>query len=138
MSGDRRLPLDHVGIVVPKLSEAVARWRPLLGEPDGPAEEVPGGGVRVAFLSAGAVHVELVEPTGPNSPVSKFLASRGGGIHHIAYTVPDVDAALMEVAHADGRLIDERGRPGARGRRVGFCHPSAFGGVLVEFVEERA
>lgn len=131
------LKLDHVGIAVPNLSEALDRWQPLLGPPDGPAEEVPGGGVRVVFLAAGAVHVELVEPTGPNSPISKFLATRGGGIHHLAYAVPKVDDALAGVARGGGRLLDERGRPGARGRRVGFCHPSAFGGVLVEFVEER-
>jgi len=130
------MQLDHVGIVVASLPEAIERWRPVLGEPSGPAEEVPGGGVRVAFLSAGATHIELVEPTGPESPVSKFLATRGGGIHHLAYAVTDVDAALAEVAKRGGRLLDLRGRPGARGRRVGFCHPSAFGGVLVEFVEE--
>lgn len=131
------MKLDHIGIVVASIPEALERWKRALGSPTSPPEEVPGGGVRVAFLSAGASHVELVEPTGPNSPVSKFLASRGGGLHHIAFAVPDVDAALAEVARAGGRLLDERGRPGARGRRVGFCHPSAFGGVLVEFVEDR-
>lgn len=131
------MELDHVGVVVANLPEALERWRPWLGEPEGPAEEVPGGGVRVAFLSAGSLHIELVEPTGANSPVSKFLASRGGGLHHLAYAVPDVDVALAEVARRGGRLLDEHGRPGARGRRVGFCHPSAFGGVLVEFVEVR-
>lgn len=131
------MKLDHIGIVVASIPEALERWKRALGSPTSPPEEVPGGGVRVAFLSGGASHVELVEPTGPNSPVSKFLASRGGGLHHIAFAVPDVDAALAEVARAGGRLLDERGRPGARGRRVGFCHPSAFGGVLVEFVEDR-
>ena len=131
------MKLDHLGIAVTNLAEAAERWRPLLGAPDGPAEEVPGGGVRVAFLSAGAVHIELVEPTGPSSPISKFLATRGAGIHHLAYAVPNVDTALTNVARGGGRLIDERGRQGARGRQVGFCHPSAFGGVLVEFVEER-
>ena len=131
------MKLDHIGIVVASLPEALERWKPILGAPSSPPEEVPGGGVRVAFLSAGEPHVELVEPTGPNSPVSKFLATRGGGLHHIAFAVPDVDAALQEVARTGGRLLDARGRPGARGRRVGFCHPSAFGGVLVEYVEER-
>jgi methylmalonyl-CoA epimerase len=131
------MKLDHVGIVVANLSEAIERWRPLLGAPAAPPEEVPGGGVRVAFLTAGEPHVELVEPTGPDSPVSKFLANRGGGMHHVAFAVADVDVALAEVARRGGRLLDARGRPGARGRRVGFCHPSAFGGVLVEFVEER-
>lgn len=130
------MKLDHVGIVVANLPEAIERWRPLLGSPELPPEEVPGGGVRVAFLSAGEPHVELVEPTGPDSPVSKFLANRGGGIHHLAFAVPDVDGALAEVARRGGRLLDTKGRPGARGRRIGFCHPSAFGGVLVEYVEE--
>ena len=131
------MKLDHVGIVVPNLAEAMERWRPLLGAPATPPEEVAGNGVRVAFLTAGEPHVELLEPTGPDSPVSKFLESRGGGIHHLAFAVPDVDAALADVARGGGRLIDAQGRPGARGRRVGFCHPMAFGGVLVEFVEER-
>jgi len=131
------MKLDHVGIVVANLPEAIERWRPLLGAPTSPPEEVPGGGVRVAFLTAGEPHVELVEPTGPDSPVSKFLATRGGGMHHVAFAVADVDSALAEVARRGGRLLDTHGRPGARGRRVGFCHPSAFGGVLVEYVEER-
>ena len=130
------MKLDHIGIVVANLPEALERWKPILGAPSSPPEEVPGGGVRVAFLSAGEPHVELVEPTGPNSPVSKFLATRGGGLHQIAFAVPDVDAALQEVARTGGRLLDAHGRPGSRGRRVGFCHPSAFGGVLVEYVEE--
>lgn len=131
------MKLDHVGIVVANLSEAIERWRPLLGVPAAAPEEVPGGGVRVAFLTAGEPHIELVEPTGPDSPVSKFLATRGGGMHHLAFAVADVDAALQDVARRGGRLLDARGRPGARGRRVGFCHPSAFGGVLVEYVEDR-
>ena len=90
----------------------------------------------VAFFAAGETHVELVEPTGPNSPVSKFLAGRGGGVHHIAFSVPNVDSALAAVVARGGRVIDPHGRPGARGRRIGFAHPSAFGGVLVEFVEQ--
>jgi methylmalonyl-CoA epimerase len=130
------MKVDHVGIVVASLHDALPLWTRLLGEPSAPAEEVPGGGVRVAFLGSGETHVELVEPTGPDSPVSKFLATRGGGIHHIAFGVPDVDRALRDVEARGGRLIDRRGRPGARGRRVGFAHPLAFGGVLVEFVEE--
>ena len=130
------MKVDHLGIVVARIADALPLWTAILGEPLAPPEDVPGGGVRVAFLGRGETHVELVEPTGPDSPVSKFLASRGGGIHHIAFAVPDVDAALRDVAARGGRLIDAHGRPGARGRRVGFAHPSAFGGVLVEYVEE--
>lgn len=131
------MKLDHVGIVVADLAQARGRWALALGVTAGPSEEVPGGGVRVAFLDTGAAHVELVEPAGPDSPVSKFLATRGGGMHHLAFSVPSVDDALRAVAARGGRLIDPQGRPGARGRRVGFAHPSAFGGVLVEFVEEQ-
>ncbi|HEY1199306.1 MAG TPA: methylmalonyl-CoA epimerase [Thermoplasmata archaeon] len=130
------MKLDHVGIVVANLSETLERWRPVLGAPESPPEEVPGSQVVVAFLPAGETHVELVEPSGLKSPVSKFLATRGEGIHHLAFSVPDVDVALAEVAARGGRLIDQHARAGARGRRVGFAHPSAFGGVLVEFVED--
>ena len=130
------MKLDHIGIVVANLAEARARWSAALGVPVPSPEEVPGSGVTVAFLAAGEAHVELVEPMGPDSPVAKFLTTRGGGMHHVAFAVPDVDRALHEVEARGGRLLDRQGRPGARGRRVGFAHPSAFGGVLVEFVEE--
>jgi methylmalonyl-CoA/ethylmalonyl-CoA epimerase len=127
--------LDHVGIAVSNLTEALARWTPLLGAPDAAPEEVPSNRVRVSFLSAGETHIELLEPTDPDAPVAKFLASRGEGIHHLAYHVPSVNAALDDVVRRGGRVVDRAARPGARGRRVGFAHPSAFGGVLVEFVE---
>jgi methylmalonyl-CoA/ethylmalonyl-CoA epimerase len=127
--------LDHVGIAVADLSAALDRWRPIVGAADAPPEEVPSQKVRVAFLTVGDAHVELLEPTDPGSPVGQFLARRGEGLHHLAFRVPNVDAALADVARRGGRLVDPVGRPGARGRRVGFAHPSAFGGVLVEFVE---
>lgn len=127
--------LDHVGIAVPDLSAAIAQWRPLLGAPDGAPELVPSNRVRVAFVTVGDTHVELLEPADATSPVARFLESRGPGVHHLAFAVPSVDRALGEVRDRGGRTVDERARPGARGRRVGFAHPSAFGGVLVEFVE---
>ncbi|MGP8077397.1 MAG: methylmalonyl-CoA epimerase [Thermoplasmata archaeon] len=127
--------LDHIGIAVDHLSSGLERWRPLLGEADSPPEEVPSQKVRVAFLRAGEIHLELLEPTDPSSAVGQFLARRGEGLHHLAFRVPSVDAALADVERRGGRLVDRVGRPGARGRRVGFAHPSAFEGVLVEFVE---
>jgi methylmalonyl-CoA/ethylmalonyl-CoA epimerase len=130
------LKVDHIGIAVPNLADALAHWRPVLGDPVSAPELVPGQRVRVAFLGSGDTHVELVEPADPDSPVSKFLAARGSGVHHIAFAVPSVDDALRDVAARGGRLIDQRGRSGARGRTVGFAHPSAFAGVLVEFVED--
>jgi methylmalonyl-CoA epimerase len=127
--------LDHVGIAVADLEEALRQWRPLVGEPDSAPEEVASNRVRVVFLTAGSTHIELLEPTDPDSPVARFLSSRGPGVHHLAFHVPSVDRALAEVAERGGRLVDHSARPGARGRRVGFAHPAAFGGVLVEFVE---
>jgi methylmalonyl-CoA epimerase len=127
--------LDHVGIAVPNLDEALTRWAPLAGAPELPPEVVPGQGVRVAFLVVGGSHLELLEPTDPSSPVARFLAGRAPGVHHLAFHVASVDTALREVRERGGRTVDPTGRLGARGRRVGFAHPAAFGGVLVEFVE---
>jgi len=129
------MELDHVGIAVANLSTSLAGWKPILGPPDGPPEEVVSQGVRVAFLSAGAFDVELLEPTRPESAVGRFLERRGEGLHHLAFRVPNVDAALRELQGRGLQVVDHVGRPGARGRRVGFAHPTAFGGVLVEFVE---
>ncbi|HTS32882.1 MAG TPA: methylmalonyl-CoA epimerase [Thermoplasmata archaeon] len=129
------LGLDHVGVAVPNLAEALARWAPLVGPPESPPELVASNGVRVAFIVVGGTHLELLEPSEPRSPVARFLASRGPGVHHLAFRVPNVDRALAEVRERGGQTVDASGRPGARGRRVGFAHPGAFGGVLVEFVE---
>lgn len=129
------MQLDHVGIAVADLRRALERWRPLLGAPAAPPEEVPSNRVRVCFLEANATHIELLEPLDPESPIAKFLANRGEGLHHLAFRVPSVDRALSELAERGERVVDRTGRPGARGHRVGFAHPSAFGGVLVEFVE---
>ncbi|HTW40335.1 MAG TPA: methylmalonyl-CoA epimerase [Thermoplasmata archaeon] len=129
------MKLDHVGIAVPNLATAIDQWRPLVGPPDAAPEEVPSNRVRVAFVSVGDTHIELLEPLDPSSPVARFLEGRGPGVHHLAFHVPSVAASLAQVRATGGRLVDEQPRPGARGRRVGFAHPSAFGGVLVEFVE---
>ena len=129
------MELDHVGIAVPDLASAIERWRPLIGPPEGPAEVVASNRVRVACVDVGGTHVELLEPTDETSPIARFLAGRGPGVHHLAFRVPSVDAALAEVRRRGERVVDEHSRAGARGRRVGFAHPSSFGGVLVEFVE---
>ncbi len=129
------MELDHIGVAVADLAGAAARWRPLLGAPSGAPEEVRGQGVRVAFLSAGSVHVELLEAVRPDSPVGRFVAKRGEGLHHLAFRVPSVDAALSDLIRRGEPVVDRNARPGARGRKVGFAQPAAFGGVLVEFVE---
>lgn len=129
------MQLDHVGVAVTDLEKALARWRPIAEAPPSAPEEVPSNRVRVVFLEVGGSHLELLEPTHPESPVARFLASRGEGLHHLAFRVPNVDRALDDLARRGERVVDPKGRPGARGRRVGFAHPSAFLGVLVEFVE---
>ncbi len=129
------MELDHVGIAVADLDRARVRWESLLGPSVAPPEEVPSNRVLVAFLSAGDTHVELLTPTDAESPVARFLSVRGEGLHHVAFRVPSVDRALDDLARRGERVVDRTGRPGARGRRVGFAHPAAFGGVLVEFVE---
>lgn len=129
------MEIDHIGIAVRDLAEAQDRWKALLGVADGPPESVPSQKVRVVFLNAGTSHVELLEPMSTDSTIARFIEARGEGIHHIAYRVPSVDRALEELKASGRRVVDEHGRPGARGHRVGFAHPSSFGGVLVEFVE---
>ena len=105
------------------------------GEPRSPPEELPALGVRVAFLSKDSPPVELLEPLGEDSPIRRFLRGHDEALHHVAFTVPSVDRALAELVARGERVVDRVGRPGAGGTRVGFAHPAAFGGILVEFVE---
>ncbi len=129
------MELDHIGVAVESLDRGSGPWRTLLGTADTAPEEVPSQGVRVAFFTAGTVHIELLEPVRPDSAIGRFLARHGPGLHHLAFRVPSVDRELAELQRRGEKVVDTVSRPGARGRRVGFAHPSAFGGVLVEFVE---
>ncbi len=127
--------LDHLGIAVKDLAAALAKWQPLLGSAPSAPELVPSNRVWVTFLEAGRTHFELLQPSDPDSPIAKFIAHRGEGLHHVAFHVASVDQALADLERRGERVVDRTSRPGARGRRVGFAHPAAFGGVLVEFVE---
>jgi methylmalonyl-CoA epimerase len=127
--------IDHIGLAVRSLGSARPRFEALLGVSASAPETVESQRVRVVFLDAGGTHLELLEPTAPDSPIGRFLEQRGEGMHHLALRVPSVDEALGAVRARGGRTVDERSRPGARGRRVGFAHPSAHAGTLVEFVE---
>lgn len=129
------MEIDHLGIAVRSLPEAIERWRPIVGEALSPPEEVASQRVRVVFAKVGGTHLELLEPTSPESPIARFLESRGEGFHHVAFHVDSVDAELARLTASGRKVVDAKSRPGARGCRVGFAHPSAFGGVLVEFVE---
>lgn len=128
-------PIDHVGIAVRSLEEAVPLWRALLGDPPSGWEPVPAEGVRVAFFGEGAGRIELLEPTDPESPVGRFIERRGEGIHHVCLAVEDLDGALDRAREAGLEPIDPGVRRGAGGHRVAFFHPRDTGGVLVELSE---
>ena len=127
--------LDHVGIAVPSLDEALRTWESLLGSRGSGREAVDSQGVEVVFVGQGAARVELLAPTRPDSPVARFLERRGPGMHHLCYRVADLRAALAALEGEGFRLIDREPRPGAHGRLVAFLHPQTADGVLVELLE---
>lgn len=128
------IAIDHVGVAVNDLAEAIVAYRDSLGMALVHREEVPGQGVDAALLEVGTSHVELLAPLSADTPVGRFLGKRGPGLHHVAYRVSDVRSALAALSAAGLRLIDERPRPGIRGTQVAFLHPTATGGVLTEIV----
>lgn len=130
------LPLDHVAIAVPSITAALPLFESLIGGISSPIETVPAQRVNVAFVGTGTGRLELLEPTSPESTVQKFLDRRGSGLHHIAYRVPDLRAALSRLAAAGVRLIDREPRAGVGGHRIAFIHPASTHGVLIELVEE--
>jgi len=127
--------IDHVGIAVSDIDAALALYGDALGMPLVHRETVSDQGVDAALLDVGDGHVELLAPLGPDTPVGKFLARNGAGLHHVAYRVADVESALDAARAAGLRLIDETPRTGIRGSRVAFLHPAATGGVLTEIVQ---
>jgi methylmalonyl-CoA epimerase len=127
--------IDHVGVAVENIDSALALYHDALGMPLVHRETVSEQGVDAALLDVGDGHVELLQPLGPDTAVGKFLAKRGPGLHHVAYRVADVEAALSALSGAGLRLIDERPRTGIRGSRVAFLHPGSTGGVLTEIVQ---
>lgn len=132
---DMTYELDHVAIAVEDLEKAARAYVEGLGLVLGGVEEVEGQGARVGFFDVGGPRIELVEPLGPDTPIAKFLAKKGPGLHHIALRVHDIDAALDGLKRAGLRLIDESPRDGAHGTRVAFVHPKALGGLLLELVQ---
>jgi methylmalonyl-CoA/ethylmalonyl-CoA epimerase len=127
--------LDHIGIAVESLDEALALWRDQLGLEFHGIEEVPSERVRVAFLQAGGTRIELLEPTAPDSPIARHLERRGAGLHHLAFAVGDLPATMQRLRDGGRPPLDEEPRPGAEGSRITFVHPKAANGVLVELVE---
>ena len=127
--------LDHIGIAVRKIDDALATWR-ALGVDVQHVEDVPTQGVKTAFLSVGDSNLELLEPLSEQSPIAKFLEKRGEGIHHICLRVDDLESHLARLKEQGFRLINESPVPGAHGCRVAFLHPSAGHGVLIELSEK--
>lgn len=127
--------IDHVGVAVAELDGPLAVFRDLFGMPLVHREVVEEQGVEAALLDVGTSHVELLLPLGDDTPVGRFVAKRGAGLHHVAYRVGDIDSVLAQLRDAGVKLIDERPRIGIRNSRVAFLHPSASAGVLTEIVE---
>jgi methylmalonyl-CoA/ethylmalonyl-CoA epimerase len=125
--------IAHVGIAVSSIADALPFYRDVLGLAPGHAERADGA--TIVSLQFGDVAVELLEPQDPASPVAKFLAKRGPGIHHVCYRVPDLDAALERCRAAGYQLIDATPRRGAGGRRIAFLHPKSTNGILLELTE---
>ena len=127
--------LNHVNIAVADAAALAAKFRTLLGMEVVEETVVEDQGVRVVKLDAGAAAIEITEPTGPDTPVGRFLAKRGQGLHHLCFEVSDIEAAIAKMLAAGVRMIDETPRTGASGHRIAFVHPAEFGGVLVELEE---
>lgn len=128
--------IDHLAIAVASIEEALPIYR-ALGLTETHREEVPSQQVVTAFLPVGDSQIELLEPTGAGSPVARFLARRGPGIHHVCFAVDDLPAALRDLQAQGFRLVNSEPVPGAGGKNVAFLHPESGGGVLIELAERR-
>src|SRR4051812_37768979 len=127
--------IDHIGVAVEDLDAAIALHETTYGMELVHREVVSEQGVEAVLLDVGENHVELLRPLAEDTPVGRFLASRGPGLHHVAYQVADIEATLATLRAAGVRVIDEAPRTGIRGSRVAFLHPAASGGVLTELVQ---
>ncbi|MCF7936808.1 MAG: methylmalonyl-CoA epimerase [Synergistales bacterium] len=127
--------IDHIGVAVKSLDEALQFWRDTLGIECTGVEEVEEQKVKTAFLPVKDTEIELLEGTSEESPVSKYIAKKGEGMHHMAIRVDNIEEALKEMKEKGVRLIDEEPRYGAGGARIAFVHPKATGGILLELCE---
>jgi methylmalonyl-CoA epimerase len=131
------MKISHLGIATKGIDEALKFWQDALGLENIHTETVEDQKVRVAMLPLGETNIELLEPTSEDSPIQKFLEKRGGGIHHIAVEVENIEESLVKLKNQGMRLIDEKPRVGAEGCLVAFVHPSSAGGVLMELVQKK-
>ncbi len=129
--------VDHIAIAVENLDAAIATMESVFSLKAHHREVIAGFGVAIATIHTGGTDIELVQGTTPDSPITKFVATRGPGLHHIAFEVGDIDGALRKLAASGVALIDTVARPGKQGSRVAFIHPKATGKVLCELVERK-
>jgi methylmalonyl-CoA/ethylmalonyl-CoA epimerase len=127
--------IDHIGVAVEDLDAALELYAETFEMTVAHRETVEAQGVEAVLLDVGDGHVELLAPLGPDTPVGKYLAKNGTGLHHVAYAVDDIDSALKQIATAGIQLIDSEPRVGIRDSRVAFLHPRSTGGVLTEIVQ---
>ncbi|NJK93299.1 MAG: methylmalonyl-CoA epimerase [Blastochloris sp.] len=125
--------IDHLGIAVRSIEESLPYYEKILGIPCEKTEEVPSQNVKTAFFAVGEVHLELLEPTSPESPIAKFLEKNGEGIHHVAFYTDDITGQLSQASQGGCRLIHEVPFEGAANKMVAFLHPKSTHGVLTEF-----
>ena len=128
--------LSHIGIAVKSIEEALPLYRDILGMKLTEIKEMPERSLRVAFLELDGTIMELLEGTGPESAISKFLEKRGGGVHHLCFKVSEIDGALQTLSEKGIRLIDKQARVGAEGNPVAFIHPASTGKVLMELEQD--
>ncbi len=127
--------LNHIGIAVRSLDEHRSYYESVLGATFESIAEVAGQKVRIAFYRVGDTRLELLEPTDSESPIAKFIERRGEGLHHIAFTVDDLETRIAELKEQGVKMIDETPKPGSHDSRIAFLHPKSCGGVLTEFYE---
>ncbi|HEY1237820.1 MAG TPA: methylmalonyl-CoA epimerase [Solirubrobacterales bacterium] len=130
--------IDHIGVATEDLDGAIALYEGTLGMPVAHRETVESQGVEAVLLDVGDGHVELLRPLAPDTPIGKYLESRGPGLHHVAYAVDDIEGVLGKLREAGIELIDQEPRVGIRDSLVAFVHPKSTGGVLTEIVEPAA
>lgn len=131
------MKIHHIGLAVRSLEESLAFYRDALGLGVTATEEVPSEGVRVAFLPAGEPRIELLEALGPDSPVARFVAKRGEGIHHLCFQVEEIERTVRSLKARGAEIIEPAIRAGAGGNRIAFIHPRSTNGVLIELKEVR-
>lgn len=129
--------IEHLGVAVNSLDEAIPYWENVLGLKCYKIEEVPSQKVRTAFFQLGQTKIELLEPTCPESTVAGFIEKRGIGIHHMALAVENIEEQLADATEKGVRLIDATPRPGADGKTIAFLHPKSTQGILTELCEDK-